>query len=239
MTDEMKKKLGIKTIAQSVEDNGLKIILYGLSGAGKSTMIGTLPGTTLVLDTEKGLLVLEGQENIDVIEISKISSPDPEEMTLLKVYQLIKDGTLSYDNYVLDSITDLSETLFAQIDADDSIDKGFGGLYTAFRKQMLQIIKAFKALPTVNVVFIALADTIDINGMPKLFPSTPHKKTSMSIMSIFDECIYLETTAIGTRVIRTTDSGNHAAKSRSGLEDGQEVTDLTVLYPQLNTNIKA
>ena len=233
MTDEMKKSLGIKTIKESVDDGGLKIMLMGLSGAGKTKMVGTLPGTTLILDTEKGLMVIDDNENIDVIEISKISSPNPDEMTLLKVYQLVKDGTLKYDNYVLDSLTDLSEVLYAQIEGDDTIENAYGGLYSAFRKQMLQIVKAFKGLPNCNVIFITLADAIDVNGMPKLFPSTPHKKTSMSIMSIFDELLYLETSPTGKRTIRTSDSGNFAAKSRSGLTDPQEVIDFQVLYPEL------
>ena len=232
MTNEMKKKLGIKS-TKDAHEHGLKILVHSPSGAGKTTLSGTLPGKTLVLNVENGVLVL-ADKDIDVLDVKKISSADPDEMTLLKAYQLIKDGVLKYDNIVLDSFTEISEELFKAIDDDPTVNKEFGGLYTEFRSQVIKIIKAFRDLPGVNIVFICLSDMIEVNGLQKFVPSTPHKKTSMSMMALFDECLFIETSATGKRSLRTTENATCMAKSRTGVPDGTDILDLSELYKNTN-----
>ena len=232
MTEEQKKKLGIKS-TKNASEHGLKVLCFGAAGTGKTTMAGTLPGSTLILNVENGALVLKDKD-IDIIDIKKVSSEDPDEMTLLRAYQLIKDGTIKYDNVVLDSLTEISETLFTSLDTTMTKDeKDFGGLYVAFRSQMVQIIKAFRDLSNVNVIFIALEDMLDINGFQKMFPSTPHKKTSMNLAALFDEVLHIEVDANGIRSLRTTDSSQCVAKTRTGIEDGTKVLDFSKLYSTL------
>lgn len=232
MTDEMKKKLGIKS-TKDAHEHGLKILIHGPSGVGKTTLAGTLPGKTLLLNVENGTLVLKDKD-IDVLDVKKISSDNPDEMTLLKAYTMIKSGELEYDNIVLDSLTEISETLFQTLDSTmDAKAKDFGGLFVRFKSEILKLTKAFRDLPGVNVVFITLSDLIDVNSMQKFVPSLPHKKTQMSIMALFDEALFIESDVTGKRSIRTTETSQHMAKTRTGIEDGTTTMDLAKLYPSL------
>ena len=48
--------LKIKSVRDSVENNGIKFCVYGAAGAGKTSLIRTIPGKTLILSAESGLL---------------------------------------------------------------------------------------------------------------------------------------------------------------------------------------
>lgn len=223
-------KFNIKKASDSLQ-HGLKVLLYAVSGTGKTTMVGTLPGKTLLLNAENGTLVLkecDNADNIDIIDVKTTSE-------LSEVYLALKSGELKYDNVVLDSLSEIGENLFSDIEADPTVDKEFGGLYTTFRKRLTEIIKAFRDLKGVNVVLIALADEVDINGIVRTMPALPHKKTQASIIALFDECLFLESDAEGTRHVRTTDSSMHMAKSRMHIEDNGTVLDFGKLYPELLT----
>ena len=62
--------MGIKSQStkNSKTDNGIKILLYGNSGAGKTFLTSTLEGKTIILSAEAGLLSLQGYD-IDAITI--------------------------------------------------------------------------------------------------------------------------------------------------------------------------
>lgn len=217
--------------ADETLSHGLKVLLYGSSGVGKTTMIGTLPGKTLLLNAENGVLVLKdcpNAKNIDIIDVKTV--PD-----IVSVYQSLLSGELSgYDNIVLDSLSEIGEAMFTQIELDPNVNKEYGGLYTTFRSRMVELIKAFRDLKGYNVVLIALADQVDLNGIIKMMPSLPHKKTQASIMALFDECLYLETSSDGTRHVRTTETNMFMAKSRMKIEDNNTDLDFSKLYPELN-----
>ena len=226
-------KFNIKKASASLE-HGLKVLLYGESGVGKTTMIGTLPGTTLLLNAENGTLVLRDCENADNIDIIDVKTT----AQLSEVYSALLNGELKYDNVVLDSLSEIGETIFADIDADPTVNKEFGGLYTTFRKRLTEIIKAFRDLKGVNVVLIALADQVEFNGVVKTMPSLPHKKTQASIIALFDECILLTSDVDGTRHTRTTDNAMHMAKSRMNIEDNGTILNFKTMYPDLLKNKK-
>jgi len=77
----------------SIHTDGVKILIFGKSGVGKTSLVGTLEGKTLVLSAESGLLVLK-DKNIDVIDINNID-------TLGSVYVAVANGELKYDNIAI------------------------------------------------------------------------------------------------------------------------------------------
>jgi len=233
------------TSTKDASEHGLKMMLIGSSGVGKTTMCGTLPGKTLFLNAENGIKVLEHLD-IDVINVKTpflAKTPEEEKLmasnpymsyfNLIEVFKALKAGELIYDNVVLDSLTEIGEDLFKAVDRDPSIDKGFGGIYTAYREKMVELVKAFRDLSGINVVFTLLPELVEVNGIQKWTPSLSHKKTQMTIMALFDEAIFIESDMSGKRHLRTTESATHMCKSRSKIEDGTDNLDLSVLYPSL------
>ena len=49
----------IKTPNELVQQQGAKLLIYGASGAGKTTSLKTAPGKTLVVSMESGLLSIK------------------------------------------------------------------------------------------------------------------------------------------------------------------------------------
>ena len=210
----------------SMKPHGLKILLHAESGVGKTSSIATLKGSTLLLNAENGVLVLkglEGSENIDILNIKNLKD-------ISDVYKAIKSGEIKYDNYVLDSLSEIGESVFKSIEDDETIDKAFGGLYTAFKKKMISLIKAFRDIEGANVILIALSEQVDVNGMVMMMPSLPHKKTQSSIMALFDECLYMTSDDSGERKIFTTKTAMHMAKSRSKLPKVITTIDFNKIY---------
>ena len=73
-----------------VEKQGAKLLIYGASGAGKTTACATAPGKTLIISMEAGLLSIKGAKNVDAIEVKEAS--DIEEIAAA-----LEKGELDYD----------------------------------------------------------------------------------------------------------------------------------------------
>lgn len=88
--------------AKNVGINNLTIMVYAPPGMGKTTLLGELPGKTLILDVDMGTSVLRGKDNIDIIRLS-------EDLRELKIIldEFRKEGKVPYDNICIDTITEL------------------------------------------------------------------------------------------------------------------------------------
>jgi phage nucleotide-binding protein len=53
-----------------VQQQGVSILLYGESGAGKTSLLGTLPGDTLIIDVDGGMLPLRGNNSVYRVPIT-------------------------------------------------------------------------------------------------------------------------------------------------------------------------
>lgn len=76
--------------------------IYGAPGTGKTTLIGTMEGTTLVIDTDKGLASLDDtNENITVAECETWED-------VLEALSFAKD----FDNIAVDHFTNVQELCY-------------------------------------------------------------------------------------------------------------------------------
>ena len=55
--------------ADAVQDQGAKILVYGMAGAGKTFLARTAPGKVLVISAEAGLLSIRDAQNVEAIEV--------------------------------------------------------------------------------------------------------------------------------------------------------------------------
>lgn len=73
--------MAIKLLStKDVQVNGVKILVYGQSGAGKTTLIKTLP-TPIIISAEAGLLSLAGSE-IPYLQVTTMTSYQKRTCTL-------------------------------------------------------------------------------------------------------------------------------------------------------------
>jgi phage nucleotide-binding protein len=70
--------------AAELKNEKVTALIYGPPGIGKTTLLGSLPGKTLVIDVDKGTSVLSGNENVDVVRLNEDLSNLPEILKYLQ-----------------------------------------------------------------------------------------------------------------------------------------------------------
>ncbi len=83
---------------QSTQDfcaDKLKLLIYGESGTGKTTLAGTIDAKVLIVSAESGLLSLSGKQ-LDVVDITTDDNGEllPEEKTIQRLGEVDNIGDL-------------------------------------------------------------------------------------------------------------------------------------------------
>ena len=200
--------------------NGVKMLVYGQAGAGKTSLIKTLP-KPIVLSAEGGLLSIQ-DANLPYIEINSM-----EDLKEAYTWMGTPEG-MQYKSVALDSISEIAEVV---LNNEKKIAKDPRQAYGAMQEQMADIIRAFRDLPSRHVYMSAkLEKTQDEMGRVLYAPSMPGNKTGQSLPYFFDEVLALrvEKDADGNtqRAIMCDSDGLWLAKDRSGKLSAWEAPDL-------------
>ena len=211
--------ISVKTTG-SLSANGVKLLVYGQSGAGKTSLIPTLPDP-IVLSAEGGLLSIQDAD-LPFIEINSIGD-------LMEAYSwLTSPEGQQYKSVALDSISEIAEVV---LNAEKKIAKDPRQAYGAMQEQMADMIRAFRDLPGRHIYMSAkLEKSQDETGRILYAPSMPGNKTGQSLPYFFDEVLALrvEKDADGNtqRAIMCDSDGLWLAKDRSGKLGAWESPDL-------------
>jgi phage nucleotide-binding protein len=202
---------------KTLSDKPKFICVYGVSGIGKTSLASTLPGKTLVLDAENGLLPLL-KAGIDYISIATGDKGEqvPEEMRHDRFEEFMKfiskpDVQAKYDNVVVDSLTEISQLTLKKMQKKYT---GFD-VWNHYASAMIGLLKFFRDLNKYNVVFTALEDFDGEEGAEKYQPEVGGKKVRSYIGPLFDFVIRYTTDKDGKRIFITSQTARTVAKSRS------------------------
>jgi phage nucleotide-binding protein len=207
--------------SSDLASSGVKLLVYGHAGAGKTSLIPTLPAP-IVLSAEGGLLSIAGAD-VPYIEISNME-------TLREAWQWLSQSAeaKAYQSVALDSISEIAEVV---LNAEKKATKDPRQAYGAMQEQMTDIIRAFRDLPGRHVYMSAKLDKQqDEMGRVLYSPSMPGNKTGQSLPYFFDEVLALrvEKDSDGNpqRALMCDSDGVWLAKDRSGRLDMWEPADL-------------
>jgi phage nucleotide-binding protein len=199
----------------------VKLLVYGQAGAGKTSLIPTLP-KPVILSAEGGLLSI-ADTNLPFIEITSMQE-------LQEAYKWLTSSAeaAEFESVALDSISEIAEVV---LNAEKKINKDPRAAYGAMQEQMADVIRAFRDLPGKHVYMSAkLEKTQDEMGRVLYAPSMPGNKTGQSLPYFFDEVLALrvEKDADGNtrRALMTDGDGLWLAKDRSGKLEVWEDADL-------------
>lgn len=207
--------------------NGVKVVVYGQAGTGKTSLIKTLP-TPIILSAEGGLLSI-ADANLPYIEINSME-------TLREAYKWASesDEAKQFETVALDSISEIAEVV---LNAEKKIAKDPRAAYGALQEQMTDIIRAFRDLPK-NVYFTAKCEkATDEAGRILYSPSMPGAKLGQQLPYFVDEVLALRVEknqeGVPRRALMCESDGLWQAKDRSGKLDAWEAPDLKLIIKKI------
>ena len=212
--------MAVKLIStrEAAHANGLKILIYGHAGSGKTTLCKTMPGSPIIISAEGGLLSLRDVD-IPVIEVSSIED-------VHEAYQYLADHP-EHDWVALDSISEIAEVVLntekKRMVNGKPVDPRQA--YGALSEQMMDLLRAFRDLPGRNVYMSCKMERQkdEQTGSMLYSPLLPGAKLAQQIPYLFDEVLALrvekDSEGRPVRYLQTQPDFNYTAKDRSGALD--------------------
>lgn len=210
--------------------NGVKMLVYGGAGAGKTVLCSTAPAP-IILSAESGLLSLR-RVRLPYIEIKTLQD-------LIEAYNWCKSSreAAQFATICLDSISEIAEVV---LESEKQRQKDPRKAYFELQTILEKIVRDFRDLPGKHVYFSAKMEaTKDGNtGAVMYGPSMPGQKIGPSLPYFFDEVFRLfvgkdPTNNQEFRALRTRPDYQSDAKDRSGMLDELEYPDLSRIIAKI------
>lgn len=221
-------KFEIKSTRSAVDDQGLKILVHGPAGAGKTRMCATTGDLehTLIISAEGGLLSLR-EYDIDAVQVDTLDQ-------LRQVYAYLARGEHRYRWICLDSVSEIAEVV---LEKEKSKSNDGRRAYGEMADTMFTVLRNFRNLPY-HVVMTAKQGREEDRGSVLYVPLLPGRQLTQNIAYVFDEVFALRvmTEADGTvaRYLQTARDGQYEAKDRSGGLAMYEPVDLAHVHRKIS-----
>lgn len=206
---------------KSAAAQNVKILVYGMAGAGKTTLIKTLP-KPVIISAESGLLSLQDQD-IPYIEVSDMDS-------LGDAYRWAteSDEARAFESIAVDSLSELAEVCLS---AEKRNNRDGRAAYGEMATQVIDLVRAFRDIKDKHVYFSAKCEKqADESGRILYSPSMPGNKLAQQIPYLLDEVLALrvekDDEGKPQRALLCDSDGLWAAKDRSGKLDAWMLPDL-------------
>jgi phage nucleotide-binding protein len=214
--------LKFTTTDQAAQLHGVKMLIYGTSGVGKTTLCATAP-QPIILSAEAGLLSLR-KFQIPVIEIRTVDD-------LTEAHRWCQQAAEArqFSTVCIDSITEIGEVVLANAKRQVKDPRQ---AYGELIEKMMTTIKAFRDLQGKHVYMAAKAEPVkdEMTGVVRYMASMPGSKLGPQLPYLFDEVFRLgiNKTPQGEqyRFLQTQPDLQYDAKDRSGALDPIEPPDL-------------
>lgn len=222
--------MNLTTTTQLAKNNGIKVLVYGQAGAGKTCLCATTPdhARTIILSAEAGLLSIAGAD-IAVIEIKSIQD-------LMDAYGWLTqtEQGRSYEWICLDSISEMGEVI---LNTAKKQVKDPRQAYGEMQEKVEDLVRAFRDLPR-NVYFTAKLESYqDDTGVVRYQPALPGKKLGQALPYFFDEVFFLrvekDTEGNSVRYLQTVPDIKYHAKDRSGRLAERELASLAHIQAKI------
>lgn len=208
--------------------NGVKMLCYGPAGAGKTTLIRTLP-TPIVLSAESGLLSLADSE-LPYIEINNMTD-------LMEAYEWAtkSDEAKQFESIAIDSVSEIAEVVLTEAKVTNKDGRAaYGELVTI----MQEMIRSFRDIRGKHVYFSAKQEKVaDEMGKIAYGCAMPGSKLSQGLPFYFDEvfALRIERDADNAvqRALMCQPDGAYTAKDRSGKLSAWESPDLGLIIKKI------
>lgn len=205
--------------------NGIKMMVYGGWGVGKTPLLATAPNCCII-SAEKGLLSLR-KTHTPFIEVNGYKS-------LMESYLWARDSAEArqYFTIGLDSLSEMADVLLQE--EKKHLKDPRKAFYEVYDK-VVEFSRGMRDLPGRTVVLITKEEfSKDINGVQLFQPMVPGNKLGIALPYYFDEVLRM-TVWPGSqhRVLCTQNNYQHQARDRSGMLAEFEPPDLTKVFTKI------
>ena len=211
----------------TVSAGSIKVLVYGQAGAGKTSLIPTMP-KPVILSAEGGLLSIAGSD-IPFIEVTDMAA-------LSEAYKWLagSDEARAFESVALDSISEIAEVCLGN---EKAKAKDPRQAYGEMQTTMAEAIRSFRDLPKHVLMTAKLEKSQDEMGRMLYSPSMPGNKTGQSLPYFFDLMLALrvekDSEGVSQRGLLCDSDGLWQAKDRSGKLDTWEAPDLGAIIAKL------
>lgn len=216
----------IETTDTVAHSHGIKVLVYGRAGMGKTTLCGTAP-RPLIVSAESGLLVLR-HKKLPVIQIQTLKDVE-EAYTWITTHPDAK----YIDTICIDSLSEIAEVCL--LNAKKATKDGRKA-YGDYIDNMIPFIKGFRDLPGKHLVVTCKQGSLtdEFTGMTYFGPDAPGKQLPKELPYLFDEVfnanIGVDAEGKKFHYLRCQPDLQYEAKDRSGMLEEIEYPDLTAIF---------
>ena len=222
----------LSSTKQTAQLSGLKFLVHGPAGAGKTSLCGTTGEPTVIISAESGLLSLRHLD-ISVIEVKTLDQ-------LYEAYAFVTETAegQAFKWICLDSISEIAEVV---LNHEKKVAKDPRQAYGALAEKMTDLIRAFRDLPGRNVYFSCKQERAkdEQTGAMLYYPAMPGNMLKQGVGYFFDFvfAMRVEKDADGnpTRWLQTNRDYNYEAKDRSGSLEMFESPDLSAIAAKVTS----
>ena len=221
----------LTTTKAEAELNGVKMLVYGRAGMGKTFLCSTAP-KPVIISAEAGLLSLAGFD----LPVIKIETIEDLEAAFIEV---TTGQAAQFETVCLDSISEIAEVVLSEAKATSSDPRQAYGELT---DRVGTLLRKFRDLPEKHVYFSCKETSDkDDNGVIRILPSMPGRQLGPALPYIFDEIMHLHILqcedGISRRFLRTAPTAFIDAKDRSGQLAELEEPNLTAIIEKIKTGV--
>lgn len=215
----------IQSTKDIVNTEKFRFMIYGNSGIGKTQLIGTVSGTPLVLNTDKGMKTLT-KSTIDFVS----ANTWPEVVEFLQ-FMKTKECQSKYDWIVFDSVSAMMDLLFVDLQDNKKLTgfdlwREYGNFVTKF----LRVLRDQQDYHTLSI--FECMDKEDESGKSvKAF--AVQGQVGGRIPNFYDEVFALRLDKSGNRILQTNSVPGWISKDRSQLLAPIEPADLSLIMKKL------
>jgi hypothetical protein len=238
------KQMNVQTTRAFSEGHGVKLMIYGESGVGKTRSAKSLKDAgfkVVIVSAESGLRSLKG-EDIAMIDMTRDDSgkelDEAGRISRLKeIFLWLKKGEHDFDTVFLDSLTEVSQAIVAGLKKKYTDAKDTLTVYRVHSEMMIELVKSFRDLPY-NVVLVGLSETEQDPIGRKFQTVSVVGKVSQHLPGLMDTVLHLqivedEKTKQPTAKFQTFKTSACVAKDRDGALLPWEAYDLGLVFKKL------
>lgn len=223
----------IVSTADAAKMHGVKALVYGKAGYGKTYLARTAP-SPIVLSAESGVLSLRDVA-IPMIQIRTV-----QDLTEVYNWAVQSQEAKQFATLYIDSISEIGEVVLAnaKLQVKDP-RQAYGELI----EKMMMAIKAYRDLPGKHIVMAAKQEPIkdEMTGIVQYGPSMPGSKLGPQLPYLFDEVFRLGVgktpQGVEYRFLQAHPDLQYEAKDRSGSLASIEPPDLNHIFNKIMAGV--